>query len=93
MIMGRIFGALSIALGIIVLIVGFFVNFLVPSGELVMYVLAGLVIILAIIGLIKDDSIKNPKGLAIAGLLFGILIMVVVLLGLYGLVFMYFLHE
>jgi len=88
--MGRIFGALSLALGIIVLIVGYFIIFLIAKGELIMYALAGLVIVLAVIGLIKDDSLKNPKGLAIVGLLVGIVIIFVVLLGLYGFVFMYF---
>lgn len=89
----RLFGALSLALGITVLIVGYFIIFLIPSGELIMYVLAGLVIILAIIGLIKDDSLKNPKGLAIVGLLVGTFIIFVVLLGLYGFIFMFYFHD
>lgn len=72
-------GTISLKIGGLLLILVGFVIIFIPSGTNIMYNLSMIVIILGIIGLVKDE----PKGKAIKGFLVGIfsLIVSVVLTG------------
>lgn len=64
--MGKVFGILALVFGLIGLLGGWFLGFFVPFGALY---LPGAAIVFGIIGIIVDDS----KGMAIAGLILGII--------------------
>lgn len=89
--MGKTFGALALTFGLIALLVGWLIMWLVPFGDIIMYVLCVLAIVFGIVGIIKDDS----KGMGIAGLILGIIALIcwpilwgivfaVIILGLFG---------
>jgi len=71
--MGKVFGALSLVFALVSLLAGWaIVIFLFPYGMYIMWVLPILAIIFGIIGIVKDDS----KGLGIAGLIIGIIALI-----------------
>ena len=76
--MGKVFGILALICGLIGLAGGWFLGFFIPYGA---FIIPGLAIVLGIIGIIVDDS----KGLGIAGLILGVIGLIV------AVVFMFFL--
>ena len=70
--MGKTFGALSLVFALIALLAGWAIMFWVPFGDIIMYVLCILAIVLGIVGIVKDDS----KGMGIAGLILGIIALI-----------------
>jgi hypothetical protein len=67
--MGKVWGALSLVFALVSLILGWLIIIFVPFGSYIMWALPILAIIFGIIGIIVDDS----KGMAIAGLILGII--------------------
>ena len=70
--MGKIFGILALVCGLIGLLGGFLLGAFIPFGG---YFLPVAAIILGIIGIIVDDS----KGMAIAGLILGVITIIIVI--------------
>jgi len=68
--MGKVFGALSLALALLGIFVGWLLAWVLPWGHIYLPIAA---IILGIIGIIVDDS----KGMAIAGLVIGSILLVI----------------
>ncbi|GAB3219654.1 hypothetical protein GCM10027447_02910 [Glycomyces halotolerans] len=78
---GNGFGVTALVLGIIALVLGF-----IPGINLLAFVLAPLAIIFAIVGLVVSGKRNAGKGTSIAGLVTGILSLVVTI-GMYVMVF------
>ena len=74
--MGKIFGNIAIVIGGILCITVFFAVAFLLSGDILMYTLSALVIILGIIGIVKDD----PKGKAIGAVCVGIFVIIATVL-------------
>ena len=71
--MGKTFGALALVFGLVSLLLGWLIIIFVPLyGTYVLYAVCGLAIVFGIIGIIKDDS----KGMAITGMILGIIALV-----------------
>ena len=71
--MGKVWGALSLVFALVSLILGWLIIIFVPFGGYIMWALPILAIIFGIIGIIVDDS----KGMAIAGLILGIIALLI----------------
>ena len=71
--MGKVWGALSLVFALVSLILGWLIIIFVPYGNYIMWALPILAIIFGIIGIIVDDS----KGMAIAGLILGIIALLI----------------
>lgn len=74
--MGRVFGGLALVFSIIIIVASAFVTGFLPSAVSMLYIFSFLVIILGIIGIVKDD----PKGVAVAGVCFGIVAIVLIVI-------------
>ena len=70
--MGKVFGILALVFGLIGLLGGWLLVLFLPFGQ---YYLPGAAIVFGIIGIIVDDS----KGMAIAGLVLGVVGIIFVL--------------
>jgi len=74
--MGKALGIISLICGLLGLFGGWFLGFVIPFGE---YYLLGIAIVTGLIGVFVQDS----KGMAIAGLILGIIGVIFVYLFLY----------
>ena len=76
--MGKVFGVLSLVFGLLALLAGWAIQIFVTIAmgptiaTYMLYGICGLAIVFGIIGIIKDDS----KGLGIAGLILGIIALI-----------------